>query len=173
MNHLIIHPGWGIAYGNQACIDERLKAYEEAYHDYCQKYVASTDTVVVFFPFLDNPDKAEILRQDLPLYLQGKLNRGGKTDPQILTLLLQHLYAQQPAQMRQKSSGKSNQQSKQTHQQMMSWLKQQLVQPESLIGQLVDLSRQQPLFYGCLLNHPATMKVAMMNFKKQKPISRI
>ncbi len=156
MNHLIVHPGWGVAYGDQHLIAERLSLYQSAYQDYCQRYVTAEDTVIVFFPFLDNSDKATILAEDLPLYLQGKLARGGRVNPQILTLLLQHLYAQ----MTGKSLTKLM--PKQANQQLLVWLKQQMAHSEALIAQLVDLSRQQPLFYGCLLNHPEVLQVAGM-----------
>ena len=155
MNHLIVHPGWGIAYGNQQLINERLQSYRSAYQEYCQRYVTAEDTVIVFFPFLDNDDKVKILQEDLPKYVHGKLDRGGKTNPQILTLLLQHIYAQQ--------TGKgTNQAIKRTNQQLIVWLKQQLTHSDMLINQLVELSRSQPLFYGCLLNHPATLQIAGM-----------
>lgn len=154
MNHLIVHPGWGVAYGDQGCVDERLRLYQSAYHEYCQKYVRPEDTVIVFFPFLDNQDKADILRVDLVRYQQGKLERGGKTNPQVLTLLLQHLYAQQSNLARNKAM------TKQANQQMMMWLKQMNTHPDALIEQLVALSRQQPLFYGCLLNHPTILQIA-------------
>lgn len=112
--------------------------------------------MIVFFPFLDNSDKAELLATDLPLYLQGKLERGGRINPQILTLLLQHLYAQAVGQSLSKLMPK------QANQKLLAWLKQEMTHADTLIAQLVELSRQQPLFYGCLLNHPEVLQVAGM-----------
>ena len=150
MNHLIVHPGWGLGYGDPTQIEARLGRYETAYTDYCQTQIAPKDSVVVFFPFLDNADKMILLEQALNQFAEKTLIPGEVVNPDILQQLLQTIYN------RDKQKHPKTKPSLDFNQ----WFTQQRQHPEPLREQLVALSRQHPLFYGCLLNNSATLAVA-------------